>query len=326
MGTSRQRGQDRKAVWPAGVHRVARRTETHLVFQGLGQREDEQARPCSVLSLRAAGRLKVSPRGELALFALGKNWKGQRGGKASKETEATSHKGERLDGTKSRGGQMDRGSRLSATGPDRGGGRKSLESKRSRIHIPRWDCPARRPSRPSQRLGTPLLFGLGALLHNLYQHRSASARRVADRLPTLGGPQRSGVLREARALGCRGMDEAREWCWAGLLGLPPSVQLPQNPGSSSPSALLSAPFSLPLFLSLHPSTFCISLAHLSSSIPGLSAPFLFLSTSLSLSDSFPLPLILPFPLRITSSEAETIHLRGITCSWPSRHGLGLARP
>lgn len=72
MGIGRQRGQGRKAVWPAGEHGVVKRTETHLVSQGLGQREDEQARPCSVLTLRAAGRPKFSPHGELASFAFGK--------------------------------------------------------------------------------------------------------------------------------------------------------------------------------------------------------------------------------------------------------------
>lgn len=137
-------------------------------------------------------------------------------------------------------------------------------------------------AKPEARDSTALWPG-GSITQFIPAQVSQCQSWVADRPPTLGGSQRSGVLREARALGCRGMDEAREWCWAGIPGLPPSVQLPQNPGSSSPSALLSAPFSLPLFLSLHPSTFCISLAHLSSSIPGLSAPFLFLSTSLSLS-------------------------------------------
>lgn len=59
-------------MWLAGEYSVVGTPETHLVSQGLGQREDEQARPCSVLNLRAAGRLKFSPHGELASFALGK--------------------------------------------------------------------------------------------------------------------------------------------------------------------------------------------------------------------------------------------------------------
>lgn len=116
-------------------------------------------------------------------------------------------------------------------------------------------------------------------------------------------------------MGCRERGEAQEWCWAG------TPVLPALPGSGrTRGPLPKGPFSLSLLLSLHPFTFSISLVYLSSSVSAC-WPFLSLSTSLWL---FPLPLVLLFPLRITSSEVETIHLKGVTCSWPSRHHLGLA--
>lgn len=88
---------------------------------------------------------------------------------------------------------------------------------------------------------------------------------------------------------------------------------------------------LSLYLSVFPSvSFYISLAHLSYSISGLLALFLSLSISLclSLTLSISSPLVLQFPLRITSSEVETIQLGDVrrgrpTCSWPSRYLLTL---
>lgn len=88
---------------------------------------------------------------------------------------------------------------------------------------------------------------------------------------------------------------------------------------------------LSLYLSVFPSvSFYISLAHLSYSISGLLALFLSLSISLclSLTLSVSSPLVLQFPLRITSSEVETIQLGDVrwgrpTCSWPSRYLLTL---
>lgn len=181
-------------------------------------------------------------------------------------------------------------------------------------------------AKPEARDSTALWPG-GSITQFIPAQVSQCQAWVADRPPTLGGSQRSGVLREARALGCRGMDEAREWCWAGNPGPAPFCPAPAEPGVLFPKCPSLSTFQ-PASFSVSPSIYFLYL----SGSPVFLYPWLVSSLSLSehlslsLSDSFPLPLILPFPLRITSSEAETIHLRGITCSWPSRHSLGLARP
>lgn len=121
-------------------------------------------------------------------------------------------------------------------------------------------------------------------------------------------------------MGCREMDEAPEWCWAGTVVLPPSAQLLRTW-----RPLPKAPFPLCLsvsFSALCPSTCYISLAHLSSSITGGPNP------SASVSGLFlsPIPLIFLFPLCSTSADgnhscqgyhmlmAQQVHL-GLAGSW-----------
>ena len=238
---------------------MVRRTETHLMSQGQGQREDEQAGPYSVLNLRAAERLTYSSQGELASFAFGKipkNWKGQRGLKATKETEAISCEAGRLEGTKPRGGQMEMGSRLSTTGPDQRAGREEPGVQVLKGHtFPHMAVHPLKTLQAKQEARDPILLGSETLLHNLYQPRSASARHGWE----TGSPclrHRGAVLREARARGVQRKGRGSGVVLGWHPGPARSARLRKDPRSSAQRTLL------PVSSSVSPSIYFLHLSSL----------------------------------------------------------------